>query len=70
MYCKCIGFNSSCHIIFVLIVAKCIVNDIAREVDKVLREVLIVAKCIVNYSNHSFISTFPNVLIVAKCIVN
>ena len=70
MYCKCIGFNSSCHIIFVLIVAKCIVNDIAREVDKVLREVLIVAKCIVNECCFVTCSGELLVLIVAKCIVN
>ena len=54
----------------VLIVAKCIVNDIQRYVIRCLREVLIVAKCIVNVFEVVSQSTVIHVLIVAKCIVN
>ena len=54
----------------VLIVAKCIVNDIQRYVIRCLREVLIVAKCIVNIVATVVGAFATYVLIVAKCIVN
>ena len=55
---------------FVLIVAKCIVNfdvDVKLEYDS---GVLIVAKCIVNLDRLKMNETGDIVLIVAKCIVN
>ena len=54
----------------VLIVAKCIVNEYKKELDKAYMEVLIVAKCIVNLACLSEMILFILVLIVAKCIVN
>ena len=54
----------------VLIVAKCIVNEGRKEVEKKTNNVLIVAKCIVNITPSTFKSYPSLVLIVAKCIVN
>ena len=54
----------------VLIVAKCIVNEIERRVKEALEQVLIVAKCIVNIYKKWWFILLVIVLIVAKCIVN
>ena len=70
MYCKSTRYGSINGVARVLIVAKCIVNNIFNN-SKTLKEfVLIVAKCIVNNNLYPFLIPFLKVLIVAKCIVN
>ena len=56
--------------LYVLIVAKCIVNINIYNEGIEDYEVLIVAKCIVNIEVFSEVGKFIKVLIVAKCIVN
>ena len=54
----------------VLIVAKCIVNQLVYELLDIYPNVLIVAKCIVNREYTQKELLLMQVLIVAKCIVN
>ena len=56
--------------LWVLIVAKCIVNIEILNDTGLLEFVLIVAKCIVNYYDVDKGINYKYVLIVAKCIVN
>ena len=70
VYCKW-GFCSSIFASsFVLIVAKCIVNNSRHFSVHYSMKVLIVAKCIVNYIKRIAVAGMTMVLIVAKCIVN
>ena len=70
VYCKWICTNVTVFFIFVLIVAKCIVNKIVSILFLKFCSVLIVAKCIVNACLYNCALDVPIVLIVAKCIVN
>ena len=70
MYCKFLFSSLSQALNFVLIVAKCIVNNEGLNGDTGAVIVLIVAKCIVNFYIFLYFSIYFYVLIVAKCIVN
>ena len=70
VYCKLFQNWRLHHKTVVLIVAKCIVNNLFFKKLVVVVFVLIVAKCIVNADFRKLVSSAYAVLIVAKCIVN
>ena len=70
MYCKWRKCSVNSRNIWVLIVAKCIVNKTSFFTLLQLIKVLIVAKCIVNDELIKRLKIAGVVLIVAKCIVN
>ena len=70
VYCKYRSLSPFFQAYFVLIVAKCIVNNYSKVENITESNVLIVAKCIVNGFSGDLQLTGQLVLIVAKCIVN